>query len=122
VHPALRVTLWHFLVKDSTSRGHPLHIAGSETTPIAEAVAVGYRPGEHVRDSLDASVRMPGESGKVILRTIVAEIVEEEEWIEFSGFAEAERALELDARALDGRFRMDDSFDWPDGHGCSSRR
>ena len=95
-------------------------VAGTQRAAIAETVAMIHRSRQHVGDRFDAAVWMPGESGEVILWTIVAEVVEEEERIEVSGFAEAERALELDARALDGRLRMDDSFDWPNGHGCSS--
>ena len=65
---------------------------------------------EHVGDGLDAAMRMPGESGEVVGGILVAEIVEQEERIELGGFAEAEGALQLDARSLDGGLGFEDLF------------
>jgi hypothetical protein len=38
---------------------------------------------------------MPGESRQVILRHVVAEVVEEQEGVEVGGVAEAERAAQM---------------------------
>ena len=40
--------------------------------------------GEHVGDRLDAAVRMPREAGEVVVRVVVAEVVEQQERIELA--------------------------------------
>jgi hypothetical protein len=50
---------------------------------------------EDVGDGLNAAVRVPGKSLDVIGGIVVAEVVEEQEWIELRGLAEAEGAFEL---------------------------
>jgi hypothetical protein len=57
-----------------------------------------HRPGEDVGDGLDAAVRMPRETGEVILRPVVAEIIQQQERIELLGLAKAEGAPEPNAR------------------------
>jgi hypothetical protein len=79
VHAALRVALRHLLVHDAAAGGHPLHVAGAERAAVAEAVAVLDRAGEHVGDRLDAAMRMPREPGEVVVRIVVAEVVEQQE-------------------------------------------
>jgi hypothetical protein len=54
---------------------------------------------------------MPGKSGAIVFRTIVAEVVEQEKWIEFARIPETEGAPQLDACTLDCRFGLNDSFD-----------
>ena len=103
VHAALRVALRHFLMHDAAAGGHPLHVAGAERAAVAETVAVLDRAGEDVGDGLDAAMRMPREAGEIIGRTVVAEIVEQQERIGLGGVAEAEGAAQLDAGAFDGR-------------------
>ena len=68
--------------------------------------------GKDVSDGFDAAVRMPGEAGEVVGRILVAKVVEQEKWVEFLGFAEAEGALQLDAGALDGGFGFKNLFHW----------
>ena len=46
----------------------------------------------------------------VIVGPVVAEVVEQQERVEFAGVAEAEGAVELDARALNDGLRRDDAF------------
>ena len=116
MHAALRVALRHLLMHDPAARGHPLHVAGGERAAIAEAVAVIDVAGEHVGDRLDAAVRMPRKPGAIVVGTIVAEIVEQQERIEVAGFAEAEGAMQLHARAFHGGLRFDDAFDGTNGH------
>ena len=82
VHAASRIALGHFLVNDAAAGGHPLHVAGGDGAVVAHAVAVLDGSGEDVGDGLDAAVRMPGKSGKVVLGNVVAEIVEQQEGIE----------------------------------------
>ena len=116
MHAALRVTLRHFLVHDAAAGGHPLHVAGAEGAFVAEAVAVVDRAVEHVGDRLDAAMRMPGKAGEVVLRTIVAEIVEQQKRIGLGGVAEAEGAAQAHAGPFHGRLRLHHAFDGANGH------
>jgi hypothetical protein len=59
---------------------------------------------------------MPGEAGQVIIRNIVAEVVEEQERIENGCIAKAERAAEMDAGAFESGFRFDELLDGSNGH------
>ena len=51
-----------------------------------------------------------GKPGEVVVRAIVAEVVEQQERIELAGFAEAEAAVQLHAGAFHGRRGRDDAF------------
>ena len=120
MHPAGRVTLGHLLVDDAAPGGHPLHVAGIDGTAVPQAVAVLDGPREDVRDRLDAPVRVPGEAGQVVLRDVIAEVVEQEERVEVRGVPEAERAAKVHARTFAGRLGLDEPLDGPDGHLGSS--
>jgi len=76
--------------------------------------------GQHISDGLDASMRMPGEAGAVFFRPVVAEIVEQQERIEFGGVAEAESAAQMHACALECGLGRDNALDGADRHGGSS--
>ena len=103
MHAARGVALRHFLMQNAAAGRHPLHVAGSEIAAIAQAVAVLDAARQHVSNGLDAAMRMPRKAGPVIVRPVVAEIVEQKERIEFAGIAEAEGAIEFHAGAFDGR-------------------
>src|SRR6185436_9770785 len=123
VHASRGVAARHLLVHDAATRGHPLDIARAEAAAIAEAVAMLDRAGEDVGDRLDPAMRMPRKPGHVVARAVVAEIVEQQEWIELGGIAEAERALQLDAGAFNGRGGVQQRLDGSDGHvGSPCRR
>src|SRR5262249_28716783 len=81
-----------------------------------EAVAVLDRSGQHVGHGLDAAMRMPGKASPIIVRALVAEIVEQQKRIELVGRAEPERPTQLYAGALDRRRGLHDSLDWPNRH------
>ncbi len=72
--------------------------------------------GEHVGDRLDAAVRVPRETGEVVRRPVVAEVVEEQERVGLGGVAEAEGAAQVDAGALDRRSGAAQSFDGANRH------
>ena len=76
---------------------------------VAEAVPVLDGPREHVGDGLDAAMGMPGEARPVVVRPIVAEVVEQQERIELCRIAEAECPAQLHARSLHGWLRLDDA-------------
>jgi hypothetical protein len=54
---------------------------------------------------------MPGKSGPIIFRTVVAEVVEKEERVEVSGIAEAECTVKLHTCAFHCRPGFNDAFD-----------
>src|SRR5207247_11008829 len=77
-------------------------------------------PGEHVRQSLEAAVRMIGEAGDVFLRIIRAEGVEQQKRVETALQIVGEDAGQPDARAVGRRLPGHLAFDLPRAtdHGC----
>ena len=120
MHAAELVALRHFLVQDAAPGGHPLHVAGAEQAAVAEAVAVLDVAGQHIGDGLDAAMRVPGKTGEIFARPVVAEIVEQQERIELARVAEAEGAAKMHAGALQRRLGGCDALDRSDGHGGGS--
>jgi hypothetical protein len=112
MHTALLIALGHFLMENATTGSHPLHIASGHFAFVAQTVGVLDRTGEHIRDRLDPAMWMPGESRQVIFRILIAEVVQQQEGIEFLRFTEAESALQFHARALDRGLRLNDLFNW----------
>src|SRR5947209_7890038 len=78
----------------------PLQFAGAELAAIAQAVAMVDGAGKDVGDGLAAAMGMPGKTGAIIVGTIVAEIVEQQERIELARIAKAEGAPQLHAGAF----------------------
>ena len=117
MHFPLAVSLRHFLVENPPAGRHPLHVAGAELAPVPQTVAVIDASRQYIRNRLDAAVGMPGKSGAIVFRTIVAEVVEQEEWIELAGIPEAEGATQLHARTFNRGFGLDDALHGPNGHG-----
>ena len=116
MHAADLVALRHLLVDDAASGCHPLDVAGGDGAAVAHAVPVLHGPGEDVGDRLDAAVRVPGETGQVILRDVIAEVIEEEERVEVGRVAEAERAAQVHACAFERRLGPDQPLDGSNGH------
>ena len=78
-------------MQDAAAGRHPLHVAGAEIAAVAEAVAVLDGPGQHIGNGLDAAMRMPRETGPIIVRPVVAEIVEQQERIELGSYCRSRR-------------------------------
>jgi len=110
VHAAKLVSLWHFLVEYAASCCHPLHIAIPKRTAIAKTVAMRDGTGKDVGYGFDAAMRMPGKSGAVVVRTIITEIIEQQERVELFRFAESESTVKLYACAFERRSRLHDLF------------
>ena len=121
VHPARQITLRHFLVDDAASGGHPLDIAGADCAAVTNTIAMFNCTCEDLGDRFDPAVRVPGESGKVIRRNIIPEIIEEKERIEVRCCTEAESAAKMDAGALEGRPGLDNAFNRSKRHRISSK-
>ena len=97
-------------MEDAASRRHPLHVAGSKRAAIAEAVAMRDRAGKHISYCLDAAMGVPRKSGAVVVRTIVAEIIEQQERVELIRLTETEGAVQLHAGTFEGGLRLNDLF------------
>ena len=109
-------------MNDAAAGGHPLDVAGGDGAAIAHAVAMLHGAGQHVSNGLNAAMRMPRETGQVVLRNIVAEIIEQKEWIEIRRVAESERATQMHARAFERRLRFDQPLHGTKGHGTSTTK
>ena len=102
MHSAQQVAFGHFLVDDAPARRHPLNIAGSDGAVVSHAIAVLDRSGEHIGDRFDAAMRMPRKPRQVIVRNIIAEIIEQQERVEVRRVAEAEGPAQMNACAFEG--------------------
>ena len=108
MHAASGVALRHFLMDDAAARSHPLNVAGGNGATVAHAVTVLNRARENVGDRLDAAMRMPGETGQIILRNVIAEVVEQQERVEVGSVAEAKGAAQVPRARHPSRV----GFDW----------
>jgi hypothetical protein len=104
------------VVDDAPSRGHRLLVAGRNGAAISQTVSVFDGPGKHIRDRLDPAVRVPRESRQVILRNVIAKIIEQQERIEIRRVAKPKSAAEMHARAFARRFRTDQLLHRSQGH------
>src|SRR5580658_7051480 len=104
MHSADFVSLRHLLMNNAASRRHPLHVSRRDRSMIPHAVAMLHGAGENVGDRLNTAMRVPRETGKVILRDIVAKIVEQQKRIELCCVAKPESAPEMHACSLKGWF------------------
>jgi hypothetical protein len=77
MHAAARIALWHFLVKDASSSGHPLDVARAELASVTQTVTVLDGTCQDIGDGLYATVGMPGEPRYVVLGVIPAEIIKQ---------------------------------------------
>jgi hypothetical protein len=61
-------------------------------------------------------MRVPREPSQIILGNVVAEIVQEKEWIEVGCIAESESAAKMHAGAFERRLGLDESLNGSNGH------
>jgi hypothetical protein len=85
---------------------HPLHVASRDCALVPHAVAVLDLSRQHISDGFNPTVRVPGKSRQIVLRNVVAEIIEQEEWIEILCVSETERAAQMHSRAFQSRLRL----------------
>jgi len=98
---------------DAACRRHPLDASRGDDARVAGAVPVPYAPGEHVRDGLEAAVRMIGEAGDVFLRIVRAERVEQQERVQTALQIVGEDARQSHAGAVGRRLPGHLSLDLP---------
>src|SRR5438128_8695791 len=107
MHASGVIALRHLLMNDAAARRHPLHIARLDGAVIAHAVAVFNSTSKNIGDRLNAAVWMPGKSRQVVLRDIVAEIIQQQEGIEVGCIAKTECAAQVYTRAFERWLRSD---------------
>ena len=102
----------HFFVEDAATGTHPLHIAGTNETRVAEAVTMTGGAFEHIGDGFNAAMRMIGETAQGTFDGIVeGEVVEEQEGIKLVANARRYGAKQTHARAFDGGLWFDNLGD-----------
>src|SRR6267142_194266 len=116
MHPARLVAFGHLLMDDAASRSHPLDVAGRNGAVVAHAVAVLHGPRQDVCDGLDSAVGMPREPRQIVLRNVIAEVIEKEKRVEIGCVAKSERATQVHARAFQGWLGFDKSLNGSKGH------
>src|SRR3984893_3348683 len=116
MHPARKVSFRHLLMDDAAARRHPLNVAGRDGTAVAHAIAVLNSSRQDIRDGFDPAMRVPREPSQIILGNVVAEIVQEKEWIEVGCIAESESAAKMHASAFERRLGLDESLNGSNGH------
>src|SRR3974390_766323 len=121
VHAPSRVAARHLLVDDARSGGHPLDVACANRALVPHGIAVIDFPRQNISDGLDAAVGVPGKARKIILRHVVAEVIEQQERIKLLGVPEAEGAMKMHAGSLNSGPGFDKALDGPDGHGSTPR-
>src|SRR5258707_144620 len=99
-------------MQDAATGGHPLHVARGHFAFVAKAIAVFDGASQYIGDRLNPTVRMPRKSRHIVRRIVITKIVQQQKWIEFLRLAETEGALQLHARALDGRRGLNNLFNW----------
>jgi len=117
MHSARLVALGHLLVDNPAPRRHPLDVAGGDGAAVPHAIAVLHGSGENVRDGFDPAVGVPREARQVVRGNVIAEVVEEQEGIDFRRVAEAEGASQPHAGALARGLRLRDLSDRSNRHG-----
>src|SRR5689334_726732 len=106
MHPPRRIALGHLLMNDSAAGGHPLHIAGTDDSIVAHAVAMLHGSRQHIGDGLDAAMRVPRKSCQIVLWDIVAEIIKQEEGVKVLGIAKTECPTQMHTGTFERRFRL----------------
>jgi hypothetical protein len=101
------IILWHLLVDDAATRGHPLHIPHTNYAAVTYAVPMCHRSSQNISNRLDSPMQMPREPGEIVLWNVVAEIVEQEEGIKLLCVSKAKRSAKMHPRTFDSRFRFD---------------
>src|ERR1700731_3463406 len=111
MHPARKVSFRHLLMDDAAARRHPLNVAGRDGTAVAHDSSR-----QDIRDGFDPAMRVPRDPSQIILGNVVAEIVQQKEWIEVGCIAESESAAKMHASAFERRLGLDESLNGSNGH------
>ncbi len=116
MHPPGIVALGHLLMNDAAARRHPLDVAGPDRAMIAHAVAMLHRSRQNIGDGLDPAMRMPGKAREIILRHVVAEIIQQQKRIEVGSIAETKGAPQMHPGAFQRWFGFDQPLNRSNRH------
>src|SRR5579859_5648935 len=100
MHATGEISLGHLLVNDPASRRHPLDVAGGNLSVVSHTVAMGHGTRQNVGNGFDAAMRMPWKTRQIILRHIIAKIVQQQKRIEVRGIAESKGSPKMHSRAF----------------------
>src|SRR6185503_2073682 len=111
---ALKPLRRHLGMYDAAAGGHPLHVARTQHVGVAERIAMLVLAGEHVRDRLEAAMRMVGRAERRAgLPLHRAEVIDQQERIEMAEPCDRERPAHREAAALDRALGLNDARDAP---------
>ena len=110
-HPHRGIETITYVLAGSVEHGDSMGNRGSIAAGDIQWMTAGRGIVHQEMPTGDAAVRMPRKSCAIVFRAIVAEVVEQKEWIELARIPEAEGATQLHARAFDCKFGLNDSFD-----------
>src|SRR5882762_616018 len=71
---------------------------------------------EHIGDGLDPAVRMPGKARQIVIRNVVAKVVQQEKGVELRSVPEPESTAQVHARAFESRLRLNQALNRSNGH------
>ena len=100
-----------FRMDDAPARRHPLHATVLQQAFMARAVAVQHAPGDHVGDGLEASVRMVGEAGDVVVGLVAAKGVQHQKRVQPLLQVLGQHTGQLDTGTVRGGLALDQAFD-----------
>src|SRR5205814_214330 len=98
---------------------HPLDFARRDGAAVSETVTMLDRSRENVRDRFNPAVRMPRETCEVILRNVVAEVIQQEERVEVGRVAEAEGSTQMHAGPFTSGLGFNQSFNRSNRHAAN---
>ena len=110
MHSPSLVAFRHLLMNNSAARRHPLHVSRRDCPVVSHAVAMLHSSRQHISNGLNPAVRMPRKTGEIILRNIIAEIVEQKKWIKLFCVSESECSAQMHPRAFQSRLRLNQSL------------
>src|ERR1017187_1787738 len=103
-------------MNDAATSRHPLHVAGGNRAMVPHTVAVLHASSQNIGDRLDAAVRVPGKSGDIVFRNVIAEIIEQQERVEFLRVSEAKGAAQMHTGAFESWLRFGETLNRSNGH------
>src|SRR5262245_55982386 len=110
---ALRAHLRHFLMHDAAPRSHPLNVAGTDTSGVAECVLVVHNARKNIGHRFNAAMWMQGESRFIIASLSRNKVIQQQKWIEVVQSLRSNTSLKPYARPFDDWLRLNDLLDAP---------
>ena len=95
-------------MNDAATRGHPLHPAGLQITPVTEVIFVQHVAIEQVSHRLEAAMGVRGKAGDVVAGIFRRELVQHQKGIDTQPARASQAAAWLYASAIGGVDGFDD--------------